>query len=338
MGEILLFIIILAVVYGLIKIIIPQLAFMVVLILIGLIATKIERDIVQKKLKKEEDRYYNSKEFNDIKAKTKKYIDDCNILSTYILSLKNVHIGTKQNYNGSATYYDNSVHNYSRPEYKNHSNEQYVYNCSKTICDNARMQPFKYICKYFEIKPTEENLMKFEELLNNLETAQEGSEKLKREKRRILSNIDDDIPKIIRKYGYEYFQHELGFRVPEFKEMEYPMYSFQYVSSGGYASTRCDIVMNINNLNEFIHYLSEKIEFNKSIKGQRALMTSSLRRTILQRDNYTCKICGNSIKNEPNLLLEVDHIIPLSKGGITKEDNLQTLCWRCNRSKSNKII
>ena len=41
---------------------------------------------------------------------------------------------------------------------------------------------------------------------------------------------------------------------------------------------------------------------------------------------------------EPNLLLEIDHIIPVSKGGLTEESNLQTLCWKCNRSKSDKIL
>ena len=47
-------------------------------------------------------------------------------------------------------------------------------------------------------------------------------------------------------------------------------------------------------------------------------MTSSkLRCYILERDNYTCKLCGNSTKLEPNLLLEIDHIIPISKGGMT---------------------
>ncbi|RAE55164.1 HNH endonuclease, partial [Burkholderia multivorans] len=39
---------------------------------------------------------------------------------------------------------------------------------------------------------------------------------------------------------------------------------------------------------------------------------------------------------EPHLLLEVDHIKPISKGGLSEIENLQTLCWRCNRSKSNK--
>ena len=59
---------------------------------------------------------------------------------------------------------------------------------------------------------------------------------------------------------------------------------------------------------------------------------------VLNRDNYTCCYCGNSTHSEPNLLLEIDHIIPISKGGYTVEENLQTLCWKCNRAKSNKII
>ena len=59
---------------------------------------------------------------------------------------------------------------------------------------------------------------------------------------------------------------------------------------------------------------------------------------IKKRDKYTCKNCKNNLDKEPNLLLEIDHIIPLAKGGITSEDNLQTLCWKCNRSKGAKLI
>lgn len=66
-------------------------------------------------------------------------------------------------------------------------------------------------------------------------------------------------------------------------------------------------------------------------------MTTNLRLKIKNRDNYTCKKCGISTNSEKNLLLEIDHIIPLSKGGITTEDNLQTLCWKCNRTKGSRI-
>ena len=83
--------------------------------------------------------------------------------------------------------------------------------------------------------------------------------------------------------------------------------------------------------------LASSVKFKKSIAGQRALMTSSLREEIKERDHYTCKKCKNSTEKEPNLLLEIDHIVPLSKGGLTSRDNLQTLCWRCNRSKGAKL-
>ena len=99
----------------------------------------------------------------------------------------------------------------------------------------------------------------------------------------------------------------------------------------------CDVIFDLDNLERFITYLSEMIQFRKSIAGQRALMTTQLREKIKKRDNYTCQKCGVSLEDEPHLLLEIDHIIPLSKNGITSEENLQTLCWKCNRTKGSKV-
>lgn len=41
---------------------------------------------------------------------------------------------------------------------------------------------------------------------------------------------------------------------------------------------------------------------------------------------HTCQHCGLSVRGEPNLLLEIDHIHPLSKGGLSIVENLLTLC------------
>lgn len=285
-----------------------------------------------------ENRYYYSEDFLNLKQRVEKYIVNCNNLNNHILELRNVKLGVNQLNNGNSTYYDASNYNYSRPEYDKFVQSENVYNCSRTICDNARMHPFKYICKYFNIEQTEETLERFENLLNNFEAAKDGQVLLKKEKNRILESIENETPIIIKKYGMDRFQNELGFKLVEFGELEFPSYTFQYVSPGGNASSKCDVVMDIDNLNNFIKYLSEIIKFKNSIKGQRALMTSSLRRKILDRDNFTCQLCGNSNKDEPNLLLEIDHIIPLAKGGMTTEDNLQVLCWKCNRSKGAKIL
>ena len=88
---------------------------------------------------------------------------------------------------------------------------------------------------------------------------------------------------------------------------------------------------------ELINTLESKLTKTAFVKEQRLLMTKKLRDFIKNRDNFTCCNCNNSTHVEPNLLLEIDHIIPVSKGGYTTEDNLQTLCWKCNRSKSNKM-
>ena len=67
-------------------------------------------------------------------------------------------------------------------------------------------------------------------------------------------------------------------------------------------------------------------------------MTSKLRTEIKERDNFKCCSCSIGIEDEPHLLLEIDHITPLSKGGLSNIENLQTLCWKCNRTKGAKIL
>ena len=114
-------------------------------------------------------------------------------------------------------------------------------------------------------------------------------------------------------------------------------YRFTYTSNGGKVQNSFSVPMNEDNIAELINRLESKLSLDALAQEQRALMTPKLRAYIKERDNYTCCQCGNSVNFEPNLLLEIDHIIPISKGGLTREDNLQTLCWKCNRSKGAKM-
>ena len=52
---------------------------------------------------------------------------------------------------------------------------------------------------------------------------------------------------------------------------------------------------------------------------------------VWRRDGGRCVLCGSQEN------LEFDHIIPLSKGGSNTVRNIQLLCQKCNREKSNKI-
>ena len=60
-----------------------------------------------------------------------------------------------------------------------------------------------------------------------------------------------------------------------------------------------------------------------------------LRFRVLERDHFSCCICGASPAKDSSVELEVDHIKPWSRGGETVLDNLQTLCSKCNLGKSN---
>ena len=54
--------------------------------------------------------------------------------------------------------------------------------------------------------------------------------------------------------------------------------------------------------------------------------------TVFKRDKYTCRICLRS-----GVELEIDHIVPLSRGGSDMLGNLQTTCVPCNRGKSDSL-
>lgn len=98
---------------------------------------------------------------------------------------------------------------------------------------------------------------------------------------------------------------------------------------------------NINRLKYMIkkHNLEniKILNMNKNIlrapQKRREPLSSSLRHEAFKRDNYKCLECGVS-KNEASL--HIDHIIPKSEGGTDELVNLQTLCDKCNLSKSNR--
>lgn len=50
-------------------------------------------------------------------------------------------------------------------------------------------------------------------------------------------------------------------------------------------------------------------------------------------DNYVCAGCGEVFPTR--LFLQVDHIVPMAKGGLSVPDNLQVLCRTCNQRKGD---
>lgn len=282
--------------------------------------------------------YFKSNSFIQIKNKINKYTQECNDLNDHIEDLKSTYTLVKRVDYGQGSLSDTSAYNMKRRHWKNEIQGGFVHQCSGSVVKNASNHPFKYICKYFDIKSNEETLESFEEVLNNFSAVEQGKYLLEKQKNEILNSVNKSINPWVNYFHKERVVKELGFKEIDLSTLYFPVYTFQYISAGGNSSTRFDIQFNTVQIENFVKYLSDLVKFRKSIQGQRALMTSSLREKIKQRDNYTCRICNISTRQEKNLLLEIDHIIPLSKDGVTSEDNLQTLCWKCNRSKGSKIL
>ena len=281
--------------------------------------------------------YFKSKKFKRIKDSISEHIKNCNDLNHYIQELQCSYINIKSYDFGQSRMVDNSNYNFKRKEWNKDMNDDRTHHCSASVCKNASIQPIKYFCKYFDVEKNEETLSNFEKVLNDFTSVEEGIILLQRDRDMILSSISKSIPYIIQLFSKNRLVNKLGFEAIDFNDLYIPVFTFQYVSAGGNSSSKCDIKLSVENLNKLINYLNDAIKWRKSVAGQRALMTSKLREIIKERDNYTCCNCSLSIEDEQNLLLEIDHIIPVSKGGLTSENNLQTLCWRCNRTKGAKI-
>ncbi len=70
------------------------------------------------------------------------------------------------------------------------------------------------------------------------------------------------------------------------------------------------------------------VPLQPSEAGARKSLSIRKRFFVFKRDRYRCRICGRS-----GVVLEVDHKIPVAQGGSDVLDNLQTLCFDCNRGK-----
>lgn len=179
------------------------------------------------------------------------------------------------------------------------SSRQLVSNFSKEECR------LKYMQKYFGLKLNDETVDHLENVIKWI---------------RALEKLYRENPK------YKKFAEDL-----------YPVFSMEYVSPAGKSSADEVFVFTKSNTRQILAEVQNLLSAKQFKKIQRSAMTPKLREAVLKRDNWTCQCCGNSVFLEPNLLLEVDHIVPVSAGGKTEPSNLQTLCWKCNRAKSDRI-
>jgi len=284
-------------------------------------------------------RYFRSERFSSLKADVAALVVEHNALVGYVSEMRaggSFELGASSSgqYAHLAGFENTSSWNYRRDrnvaEFAPH-----VHHASLQVVRNAKVEPLKYLMKYFSIKADQGTLAEVQRVAADISRLEEAVGNVREREADLTARIAP--PKFILKHYSKEFWDQLGAHLTPI-DVPYPQYRFEYTSAGGNSSQAAPIRLDTPTLEALSQVLVEKIRWTKSAAGQRALMTTGLRTFIKNRDNHTCRYCGVSIAAEPHLLLEVDHIMPVSRGGLSTPENLQTLCWRCNRSKGARIV
>ena len=286
------------------------------------------------------ERYFASEGFLAHKAEIASVAAEHNEIAGYVAEIRSRGTFVLGGSSTSAQAHLATFDNTSRYKYRRDRNlatyqAPNVHNCSLQVVRNASVDPIKYLMKYFDIRAHEEDLAEVEILGDGITRLEDAVTNLQQREASITQMVNP--PKFVLKHYFDEFMKHVGVELSPIS-VPYPVYTFEYVSAGGNSSQQSSVTLNRQTIDALIETMSQKIKWRKSAAGQRALMTTKLRNMIKTRDNHTCRYCSISLSAEPHLLLEVDHILPVSKGGLTAPGNLQTLCWRCNRTKSNKLI
>ncbi|MBU4317354.1 MAG: HNH endonuclease [Proteobacteria bacterium] len=284
-------------------------------------------------------RYFASKHFHALKAEIASVVTEHNDVVDYVEEIReqgSFELGSSSTgqYAHLASFENTSAWN-NRRDRKVSEYAPHVHNASLQVVRNASADPLKYLMKYFSVKVDQNTLADVQSVANDISRLEEAVANVKRREADISAKINP--PAFILKHYREEFWDQVGAHLSPIK-VPYPQYKFQYTSAGGNSSQESSIELNTPTLEALSATLVDKIRWAKSAAGQRALMTTKLRCQIKERDNYACLNCEVSLAVEPHLLLEVDHIIPVSRGGLSVSENLQTLCWKCNRSKGAKVL
>ena len=237
------------------------------------------------------ERYFTSEEFLAHKAQMTAVVAEHNQVAQYTseirrrgsFSLGASSTGAQANL---ASFENTSNWNYRRDRYVPDYAAPNVHNCSLQVVRNASADPLKYLMKYFNIRPTEDNLTEVETLGEEISRLENAVFNLYEREQEIASSINP--PAFILRHYRREFMERVGVKLSPIT-VPYPQYAFEYVSAGGNSSQSTTIELNTQTIDELVMTLSRKIRWRKSAAGQRALMTAKLREYIKTRDKHTCQ-------------------------------------------------
>lgn len=107
-----------------------------------------------------------------------------------------------------------------------------------------------------------------------------------------------------RAYRFEFARKQTRYKQANYVKTSYKVYVVDFVQS-------VDWHWLVNRYDQLSQIGFETTLNKYNSKYQRKLMTPSLRKQIMERDNYTCQYCGKYMPDEVGL--HIDHIVPISK-------------------------
>lgn len=265
-------------------------------------------------------RYFASEHFQELKAEIASVVAEHNEVVGYVEEIRargSFELGSSSTGQHAhlAAFENTSAWNYRRDrnvaEYAPH-----VHNASLQVVRNASADPLKYLTKYFSINADQATLADVQRVADDISRLEEAVANVKGREADITAKINP--PAFILKNYDKEFWEQVGAQLSPI-HVPYPQYKFQYTSAGGNSSQTTTVELNTPTLEALSATLVDKIRWAKSAAGQRALMTTKLRGEIKERDHYACLNCRVSLAAEPHLLLEVDHIMPVSKSALFRD-------------------
>ncbi len=122
-------------------------------------------------------------------------------------------------------------------------------------------------------------------------------------------------------------------KYPMYPDLKFPV-DLNREIKGNYLNQLHSYLRSMNACKEAHTALDEAWDLHKSRRPKRDV-SLGLRFKIFKQCDYSCQICGATSKDGR---LEVDHIVPVAKGGTNEPDNLWILCFDCNRGKRTKNL
>lgn len=211
-----------------------------------------------------------------------------------------------------------------------YDNENFFNNISCTDYLIYQLQFIKYdVLK--QIKAISANAQRYEKYLNEVNSVTEyGNYRCQPKKLKIKKLIKTEkklfentklLPQTLFSIKVVLFISNINGRIYDNKYQNYTEEQVTY------------LIKRINNKNG--KFYNDRHIWDAICRVERGKVSNKMRFSIYSRDGYRCRICG--ARQGKRVQLEIDHIIPIAKGGKSTYDNLQTLCHNCNVQKGDSV-